>query len=58
MSGDGWKQMPDQPKVCEVCGKPVRLNKDTIWFQTSEPKRTWHWQCRMAAKLTPSAPSV
>lgn len=46
--GDGWAAMgPDQPRHCEVCGKRLRLRKDSIWFQTSEPKRSWHTACRL-----------
>ena len=44
----GWKQMPGQPRVCAGCGERVVLGKGMIWFQTSEPKLTWHIGCRGA----------
>jgi hypothetical protein len=45
MSGDGWKQMPGQPRICAGCGKRLRLRADSLWLDTSR-RLSWHFYCR------------
>lgn len=41
---EGWNVMPDQPRECCYCGKPVTL-KQNVGFRTMEPKASWHMAC-------------
>jgi hypothetical protein len=46
-AGDGWKAMgPEQPRTCSGCGERVTLKSEPLWFETHEPRETWHWRCR------------
>ena len=40
----GWKQQPNQPRECYVCGKPVHLNQN-VGFRSAEPPLSWHFEC-------------
>lgn len=53
VSGDGWKDMPGQPRLCETCGKPIHLRKHAVWLKTDEPKRSWHFDCRPKRERLP-----
>jgi hypothetical protein len=49
MSDDGWKHMPEQPRVCAGCGRRLRLRRDTLWLETMR-KLSWHFDCRRKAR--------
>jgi hypothetical protein len=48
MSGDGWKHMPGQPRVCAGCGERVKLKGEALWLDTFR-RLTWHFRCRPRA---------
>jgi len=46
LSGDGWKAMPGQPRVCSICGEPVLIGRQSVEFRTMPPARSTHVACK------------
>ena len=46
----GWKQMPGQPRLCEVCGMPIVLARGGRFHTIPWRRRSRHLHCRRGEK--------